>query len=100
MYLISRLSLSLSNKKKKKTGKKHKIKDVYMQDPQFNHMDNAFLKTLGYTILQVPEALSKLTKDTFFFAPHLEYQHIASSLKIAQPTFYIGSELEFWMETG
>lgn len=71
-----------------------------MQDPQFNHMDNAFLKALGYKILQVPEALSKLTKDTFFFAPHLEYQHIASSLKIAQPTFYIGSELEFWMETG
>ncbi len=71
-----------------------------MQDPQFNDLDNAFLNTLGYTILKVPEALSKLTKDTFLFAPHLEYQHIASTLKIAQPAFYIGSELEFWMETG
>lgn len=71
-----------------------------MQDPTFNDLDNDFLEKLGHTVLKTPLAFSKMTKDTFLFAPHLEYRHVASILEVAHPSFYMGSGLEFWVETG
>lgn len=61
-------------------------------------MDKTFLAKLGFTVLEVPDASNKMNKDTFLFAPHLEYQHIASVLSVAHPSLYVGSALEFWVE--
>ena len=62
-------------------------------------MDKTFLAKLGYTVLERPDASNKMNEETFLFAPHLEYKHIATALEIAHPSLYMGSALEFWVET-
>lgn len=79
-------------------GKKHVIENVYFQDPCFSHKDNAFLDKLGYQILQTPAGLEKMTGDTFFFCPCLEYYAIAEALQVAQPSFYVGNFLSDWAD--
>ena len=63
-------------------------------------MDKTLLAKLGYSVLEQPDASHKMNADTFLFAPHLEYQHIATALGIAHPSLYMGSALEFWVESG
>ncbi|MCJ1465599.1 hypothetical protein MMC07_004218 [Pseudocyphellaria aurata] len=78
---------------------KYQIEHVYFQDPTFNDMDKTFLAKLGYTVLERPDASNKMNQDTFLFAPHLEYKHIAAALEIAHPSLYMGTALEFWVDT-
>lgn len=62
-------------------------------------MDKQFLQGLGYTVLERPYAMDKVSEDTFLFAPHLDFRIIAVALTIAHPSLYMGSTLEFCIET-
>lgn len=61
----------------------------------FNHLDEAFLKTLGYIILKTPDAFEKMTTETFLFDPHLEWKHTARAFTVALPSFRIGNNLSY-----
>lgn len=78
-------------------GKKHHIQDIIFQDPVFNSLDESVLKSLGYTVVETPDAFSKLNGTTFLFAPHLECFHYATALEIATPVLSIGSDLQMYV---
>ena len=59
----------------------------------FNHLDEAFLKTLGYTVLKTPDAFAKMTPETFLFDPCLEWTYTAMAFAVALPSFRIGNNL-------
>jgi len=75
-------------------GRKHKIDDIYLQDPAFNHLDEEVIQSLGYTILKTPEAFEKISTTTLLFVPHLEPQFYAMALEAAHPSLCIGNDLE------
>lgn len=75
-------------------GKKGDAFDIYVQDPVFNHLDNTFLKSLGYTVLSDPEAFDFITPSTFLFAPHLETWVFAQALDKAKPRLCVGTVME------
>ncbi|KAL8843322.1 MAG: hypothetical protein Q9170_000180 [Blastenia crenularia] len=68
--------------RKKPQDKQFKL---YVQDPVFNDMDKAFLKSLGYTVLPDPEAFEWITPSTLLFAPHLEVDLYTRALDKAKP---------------
>lgn len=57
----------------------------------FNHIDIGVLETLGFTILETPDAFQKMTRETFLFDPHLEWKHTARALDVAHPCLRIGN---------
>ena len=75
-------------------GQKHQIADVYLQDPAFNRLDEEFIVSLGYTVVENPEAFDKVDTTTFLFVPHLEAQFYAMVLEVAHPSLCIGNDLE------
>lgn len=80
------------------TGKKHRIQEIVFQDPIFNSVDVAVLQSLGYTVVETPDAFSKLNSTTFLFAPHLECFNYATALEAATPVLSVGSDLERYAE--
>ena len=56
-------------------------------------MDKSFLTSLGYTVLEDPEAFSRIDEKTFVFAPHLEVAQAATSLEERNPAVYVGNDL-------
>lgn len=80
------------------TGKKHHIRDIIFQDPIFNSLDEAILKSFGYTVVETPDAFFKINNTTFLFAPHLECCHYATALENATPVLSIGSDLHMYVE--
>lgn len=79
----------------RRIGEKHKIDEVFIQDPTFNHLDESLLNSLGYTVLKTPSALGKMTAETFLFDPYLEWDVTAKAFAVAQPSFRIGNNLLF-----
>lgn len=80
------------------TGKKHHIRDIIFQDPVFNALDRSVLQGLGYTVVEIPDALAKLNGTTFLFAPHLECCHYATALGTATPVLSVGSDLHVYVD--
>ncbi|KAL8717800.1 MAG: hypothetical protein Q9225_004997 [Loekoesia sp. 1 TL-2023] len=66
---------------------------IYIQDPVFNDLDSAFLKSLGYTVLSDPEAFDHITQSTFLFAPHLEVDVFVKALGRAKPRLCVGTDI-------
>lgn len=60
----------------------------------FNRVDEAMLVHLGFTVLTTPEAFAAMTPETFLFDPHLEWNHTATALEVAHPSFRIGNHLD------
>jgi len=44
--------------------------ECIFQDPQFTDLDSQFLASLGYTVVDDPEAISKITDNTLVYAIH------------------------------
>ena len=70
-----------------------------MQDPVFSYLDEAFLQSLGYTVLFTPDAFSKITSSTFLFAPHLEWPSYVQALQAATPGLCIGNDVREYLDT-
>lgn len=70
---------------------RHNIQKIYFQDPVFTEVERAFLRSLGYTVLEDPAACEKMSAETFLFAPFLPYDVAASALMVAFPALYIGN---------
>jgi len=73
---------------------KHDIQEVIFQDPAFNSRDKTFLESLGYTVLEDPEAFSKIDHNTFLFAPHLEVGPLATALENSTPAVCISNDID------
>lgn len=71
---------------------------IYVQDPVFNDMDAAFLKSLGYVVLSDPEAFDCITPSTFLFAPHLELAVYVRALDKAKPRLCVGTDIEEYLD--
>ena len=72
-------------------AEKHTVQETYFQDPAFTDVEKAFLRSLGYTVLEDPAACEKMSANTFLFAPFLDYNVAASALMVAFPALYIGN---------
>lgn len=73
--------------------KVHPIHEVFFQDPLFTQVDSLFLESLGFTVLQSPEALRELDATTFVFAPYPPNVVVADVFKTCSPALYIGADL-------
>lgn len=74
-------------------GTKHNIQEVVFQDPAFNAQDKSFLASLGYTVLDDPQAFAKIDDNTFLFAPHLEVGPLATALENSAPAVCISNDM-------
>jgi len=50
-------------------GKRHVIRDIYLQDPTCTEIEKQLIQSLGFTVLRTTEALSKKPPTTFAFVP-------------------------------
>ncbi|KAL6718874.1 hypothetical protein ACLMJK_003108 [Lecanora helva] len=74
-------------------GERHRIQQVIFQDPAFSDLDKSFLRSLGYVVVEDPQAFSTIDENTFVFAPHLEVAQTAISLENRKPTLFVGNDL-------
>ena len=65
---------------------------VYIQDPDFQPVEIDFLESLGYTVLDDPDAIDMMSSSTFLFAPGCPFDVTARALKTALPALYIGND--------
>ena len=75
-------------------GAKHAIRNAWFQEPSFSQTDEIFLKGLGFTALQFPTAMEKITSNTFLFAPRVSYYLILEVFTACHPALYIGNRLD------
>lgn len=80
-------------------GDRHTIQETYFQDPVFTEIEKAFLRSLGYTVLEDPAACVQMSATTFLFAPFLCYDVAASALMVAFPALYIGNNPARYLES-
>ena len=79
-------------------GARHAVRDVWLQDPEFSETDHIFLESLGFTVIQHPKALEKITSNTFVSAPRVHPIIIAMVFITCHPALYIGNCLDRWIE--
>lgn len=80
------------------TAQKYEIKQVYMQDPVFNSMDEDFLRSFGYEIISSPDGFEKIDDTTFLFAPHLEWPVYLAALQKGPYSLCIGNDVQVHCE--
>lgn len=83
---------------KQNLGMKFDIYEVIFQDPAFNAQDKTFLTNHGYTVLEDPEAISKIDDNTFLFAPHLEVGVLATALEHSIPAVCISNNISYYFD--
>ncbi|KAL9133775.1 MAG: hypothetical protein Q9175_005047 [Cornicularia normoerica] len=71
---------------------KHDIRDVVFQDPSFRPVEIQFLDSLGYTVLDDPDAFDMMSPSTFLFAPYCPDIVTYKALKSSFPALYIGND--------
>ena len=75
---------------------KHKIEDIYLQDPVFNALDIEFLRLKGFTVIGTPASDDLISLSTFLFIP---YGGIVGKISVnfradpVYPPLYIGNDL-------
>jgi hypothetical protein len=79
-------------------GVKFAIQEIIFQDPNFNAQDKAFLVSRGYTILEDPEAFSKIDDNTFLFAPHLDFSVLATALEKCTPAICVSNDMSQYID--
>ncbi|KAI9664292.1 MAG: hypothetical protein M1829_005847 [Trizodia sp. TS-e1964] len=72
----------------------HPLQAVLAQDPVFNHLDRAFLLSLGITVLDHPAALSSITPTALVYAPHAERSFMLPALKGTAPAVLVSNSFE------
>ena len=71
---------------------KYDIPTVYFQDPNFQPVENQFLESLGYTVLDDPKAFDLMSPSTFLFAPYCPEDVNYRALDSSFPALYIGND--------
>ena len=74
------------------------IDHVIFQEPQFNDVDVTFLQSLGFAVVEDPEAQLKITNKTALFAPLNSFPLTAECLQISLPALYIGNEVNWLID--
>lgn len=67
--------------------------NLYAQDPVFNDMDRTLLESIGFKVVQDPEAFSLVKGQTFLYAPGAERNHLVKMLA-HNPVMFFGSSLD------
>ena len=75
-------------------GARHAVRNVWFQEPVFSQTDDIFLESLGFTVVQHPKALEKITSNTFVFAPRVPYYLTVRVFTACHPALYIGNRLD------
>lgn len=70
---------------------KHDIPNVYFQDPNFDPVEIRFLESLGYTVLDDPDAFGMMSSSTFLFAPYCPDSVNCWALESSFPALYVGN---------
>jgi hypothetical protein len=74
-------------------GGGEKLQCVF-QDPQFTDLDKEFLTSLGYTVVDDPEAFSKITEHSLVYAIHCYADVYKSVSKGPRPAAMVGTDVE------
>ena len=72
---------------------RYKIEHIYFQEPEFNTLDEEFLRSRGYEVLHTPESDDRMSETTFLFTPCAECDVVESSLLSAYPVLGIMNRL-------
>lgn len=64
---------------------------VYIQEPN-RPVEIDFLESLGYTVLDNPDAIDMMSSSIFLLAPYCPFDVTARALKTALPALYIGND--------
>lgn len=74
--------------------RKFDIRDIIVQDPAMEHLDEEFLKGRGYTVVKHPEAQNAIDETTFLFCPCISWVTIWEFLVVGQPCLFYGPRQE------
>ncbi|KAG7005888.1 zinc/cadmium resistance protein [Physcia stellaris] len=83
-FILKQSSLEVRNLNK------HTIRNIYFQEPTFNSLDKAFLKSRGFQIIDSPECIQHMTEQTFLFAPYCDMAIVNACLNKAFPAMLTG----------
>ncbi|KAL8651002.1 MAG: hypothetical protein Q9226_004905 [Calogaya cf. arnoldii] len=80
---------------------KKKINAVRIQEPEMNSLDIAFVRSLGYEVIEDNRALEELARDVFLFTPGAEFAHVRDLFHKFDrlPAVYAGVDLVGWLES-
>ena len=71
---------------------------TYAQDPVFNTLDAALLRSLGISVVEHPVAFERVSADSFLFCPGVERVHLDVLLRVQndgkRPRALFGGPLE------
>ena len=73
-------------------GLNHNVPFVF-QDPQFTDLDQEFLGSLGYTVLQDPLAFGKVSHGSLVYAIHCYIEVYKSVSARPRPTMLVGTDV-------
>ena len=79
-------------------GAKHTVRTSWFQEPGLSQTDEIFLNGVGFTALQFPTALEKITSTTFVFAPRVPYYLTVGVFTACHPALYIGNRLDYLVQ--
>ena len=79
-------------------GAKHTVRNSWFQEPGLSQTDEVFLNGLGFSTLQFPTALEKITSTTFVFAPRVPYYLTVGVFTACHPALYIGNRLDYLVQ--
>ena len=68
---------------------------AYAQEPEYNHLDSAFLATLNINTVGSPKGFELLDKSSFAYAPGAEFD-VAMRSVFAEPQIYLTHELDHY----
>ena len=87
------LSMSTQNKADDLAEEKYPIANIYFQDPAFTPLDEAYLRSKGYSILHTPDSNTLINDATMLFTPREQPEVLEATLAVAFPGLYISHEL-------
>ncbi|CZR63137.1 uncharacterized protein PAC_13034 [Phialocephala subalpina] len=67
---------------------------VVLQDPQYTEIDKAFLSSLGYKVVDDPEAFKEVTEGSLVYAIHCYGPVYKSISEGPRPRVFIGTDIE------
>ncbi|KAL8791182.1 MAG: hypothetical protein Q9195_006021 [Heterodermia aff. obscurata] len=73
-------------------GKKHNMENIYFQEPEFNTVDEEFLRARGHTVLHTPESDDYTNENTLLYS-HAGFIAEWSTISVAIPAVFISSKI-------
>ena len=69
-------------------------KKVYMQDPNFDDVDEEFLSSKGFSVIRGLDANNMMTSSTFLYAPYLPWKETFKAFMVDCPALHMGNKLD------